>query len=368
MDSQAKISVAIVIPGGIGTGRNSIGVPVLERIVKLLAKDYTVTVFQLFRTNEDYRPDGFRIISIPSENRIVRMLKFLCEFRRYHQRDHFTVVHGFWINPCGFLAVVAGKLFSIKSIVSVQGGDAIFLRSINYGQLRNSFSRKIAWWTLRNATEVTALTKYLVDNLNSIEPIRRDIGVIPFGVDTSVFSFKGKKMSSPVKILNIGNLYPVKDQVTLLRAFKIISEKVPCELTIIGEGILESQLRKTISELGLLAKVSILRPLPYDALPLFYHEADVMMHTSLSEGQGVVLAEAMSCGVVVCGTRVGLLYDLPECCVSVPVGDYEKLAFEVLTLLGDVMLFDEKKKRALGWATKYTLSWTVGEFKKIYSF
>ena len=35
--TQNRTSIAIIIPGGIGTGKGNLGVPVLERLVKLLS-------------------------------------------------------------------------------------------------------------------------------------------------------------------------------------------------------------------------------------------------------------------------------------------------------------------------------------------
>jgi glycosyltransferase involved in cell wall biosynthesis len=363
---KADVSIAIIIPGGIGTGKYSNGVPILERIVKLLAQDYAVTVFQLFRTNEGYHPEGFRLVSISSRSRIIRGLKFLWIFWKHNKGVKFKIVHGFWINPSGFLAVLTGKIFRIRSVVSIQGGDAIALPSIHYGQLRNPISKAIIGWTLSHADVVTALTKYLVDNLAKEKLYIKNIKIVPFGVDTDVFRFQEKQISRPVKMLNIGNLYPVKDQVTLLRTFKIISEKIPCELTIIGEGVLEAQLRRWIVKLDLVGKASIVRPVPYERLSEFYREAGIMVHTSMSEGQGVVIAEAMSSGLLVCGTRVGLLYDLPECCVAVTVGDHEQLAREVLLHLDNPALISDKIKKSITWARTHSLLWTVNAFKEIY--
>ena len=81
--------------------------------------------------------------------------------------------------------------------------------------------------------------------------------------------------------------------------------------------------------------VSFIAPLPYEQLPAYYSKADILLHTSLSEGQSEVVTEAMSSGVLVCGTKVGLMYDEPSCCVAVDVRDHVALADRVLEILKD---------------------------------
>lgn len=362
-----KRNIAIIIPGGIGTGHNNIGVPVLERIIRLLSTNFNITVFQLYKVNENFSVSGFELIDIYSPYPIVKNIKFLFAFWRLHRNRQFKSVHGFWAFPCGFLAMLMGKFFRIKSIVSVLGGDAIALPEIQYGQMLSPLKRKLILWTLREATEVNALTQYLIDNLSREGLERKDIKIIPWGIDTSLFVFNEKQVSEPVQFLHIGNLHPVKDQETLLRAFKIINDKISARLVIIGEGISEGRIRNLITELGLQDKITIRGLLPYEELPAYYKNADVLLHTSLSEGQSEVVTEAMSCGVLVCGTRTGLIYDLPDCCLSVPVQDFKTLGKEVIELLSDAQRMKEIRSNAYAWSQVYTIHWTAKRIAELYS-
>jgi glycosyltransferase involved in cell wall biosynthesis len=113
-------------------------------------------------------------------------------------------------------------------------------------------------------------------------------------------------------------------------------------------------------------KVAIRGLLPYEELPNYYKNADVLLHTSLSEGQSEVVTEAMSSGVLVCGTRVGLMYDLPNCCLSVPVQDFEILGFSVLKLLNDPQRIKEIRSNAYAWSKIHTIHWTADRIKELY--
>ena len=106
--------------------------------------------------------------------------------------------------------------------------------------------------------------------------------------------------------------------------------------------------------------------MPYETLRSHYHQADVLLHTSLSEGQSEVVTEAMSAGVIVCGTNVGLLFDLPDCCVSVRVKDHQALAQKVIDVLRKPDQLAALRHNAKTWASAHSISWTVGEIKKLY--
>ena len=366
MDSKKlKQRIGIIVPGGIGTGHNNIGVPVLERIVMLLSADFEITVFSLFKINENYKQTNFELISISGSGTLSKTLKFIVLFIRHHFKKRFHVVHGFWGMPSGFVAVLMGKFFRIKSIVSVLGGDAISLPEINYGQLQKKIPRVLVLWALSEADEVIALTRYLSDNLKA-HSLKREIRVIPWGIDTSLFNFEDRPLSQPIRFLHIANLNAVKDQATMLKAFKIISDKVPSVLNIIGEGVMEAQVKTMVTDLNLMDKVNFLGILPYEKLPDHYHEADILLHTSLSEGQSEVVTEAMSSGVIVCGTKVGLLYDVPDCCVSVPVRDFQGLANEVFRLLNDPERISKIKQRAHSWTSHHSIHWTAEQISESY--
>jgi glycosyltransferase involved in cell wall biosynthesis len=361
-----KRNIAIIIPGGIGTGRNNIGVPVLEQIIRLLSVDFHITVFQLFPVNPGYRAQGFDLVEIYSRNAIIKYIRLFLFFRKAHRKKNFEVVHGFWIIPNGFFAVLFGKVFRIKSVVSVLGGDAISLPEIAYGQLRKPWYRKIAFWTLQHAHESNALTSYLAINLQKSGFHRENFKIIPWGIDTRLFTYRNEDLPHVVRFLHIGNLHPVKDQRTLLLAFHEIKKHIRTKLLIIGEGILEAQIRSLISELGLEEEVEIKGLVPYAELHEFYHQSDVLLHTSLSEGQSEVVTEAMYSGLLVCGTKVGLIHDLGHCCVAVNVGDYKALAIEVLQLIADPEKVRVMRKQAHAWASEHSIHWTVGAYKSCY--
>jgi len=362
-----KPAIAIIMPGGIGTGKDNFGVPVLENIVKLLAPRFSITVFQLYKSNADYVSEGFELIDIHSSSAFIRIVKFFWVFTKKQRVNKFQVLHGFWALPSGFLAVLAGKLFRIKSIVSLLGGDTVSLPEIHYGQLQTRMGRKFVLWTLHHTDVLMAPSTHAIRTLKPFGLKARSVAYIPMGVDPALFTFREKPVGSPVRFISVGTLSPVKDHVTLLKAFRILKDQIPCQLHIIGMGGLQAELVALASAWGLEDHIFFLGQDSNMRIVGHYHESDILIHTSLSEGHPMVVQEAMSCGVLVCATQVGLVSELTDCCVVVPVRNPEVLAEEILRLLADHVRMKSMRVMARHWVEKHPLSWTIEKIAQLYT-
>ena len=107
-------------------------------------------------------------------------------------------------------------------------------------------------------------------------------------------------------------------------------------------------------------------PVVYSAMPEHYAWADMMLHTSLYEGQGIVIAEAAMCGVLIAGTSVGLISDLGDSgTVAVPPGDFRLLADKVLESLNNPAVGEEKRRIAFAWAKEHDFLWMVDQYKTL---
>jgi len=136
-------------------------------------------------------------------------------------------------------------------------------------------------------------------------------------------------------LASVGRLVPVKDHRTLLEACAIMDTGRPWRLAIFGEGPLEAELKTHAAQLGIGERVLFAG---YVEDPMAcYAAADLVVVSSLSEGFGNVLIEAMASGVPVISTdaphgpreiladgRFGTL---------VPVGDVKSLAAAMAHML-----------------------------------
>lgn len=358
--------IAVWIYGGIGTGHFSQGYPMLEKILVELSSSFEIVIYSKYLTNKGYSSSNFTIRTAPSSVRWspFRWFLMIIYFLRDHRQTRFHLLFAFWGYPSGFFVTCLSKVFKIPSAVYVLGSDVSGIASINFGILHKPILRKIALWTYKNTSLLLAVSEFQKQQLANYG-ITRTI-VVPWGIEKRQYKFTVKKRNSVLRIIHVGHLTPIKDQSTLLRAFALIAKGNPAELRIYGEDFMNGTLQKLCNELDITTKVHFLGIIPYHQMPEHYAWADMMLHTSLSEGQSMALAEAAACGVLLAGTRVGLLYDLGEDCgVIADVGDYKTLAAKVLSVLEDERLWNRKVDNARRWAETHDLSWTINELEQL---
>lgn len=109
----------------------------------------------------------------------------------------------------------------------------------------------------------------------------------------------------------VGRLVPVKDQLTLLRAFArtlattggVAEDGRPLQLVLIGEGPLREMLETKASELGIAHACRFLGS--RDDLPALYRGMDLFALPSVAEGISNTILEAMASGLPVAASDVG---------------------------------------------------------------
>jgi glycosyltransferase involved in cell wall biosynthesis len=171
------------------------------------------------------------------------------------------------------------------------------------------------------------------------------------------------------RLVHVGALTPVKDQMTLLRAFAELRQSIPAAtLEIVGGGPLRDLLERSARALGVAEGVTFRGDVAHDELPTVYAAASVFVLSSRHEAQGMVALEAGACCRPVVGTRVGVLPELePEAGITVPVRDAHALAEALAAVLGD-----SARRQKLGAAARalvekdFSLDGCVERFRQIY--
>jgi glycosyltransferase involved in cell wall biosynthesis len=105
-------------------------------------------------------------------------------------------------------------------------------------------------------------------------------------------------------IANIARFHPVKDQATLVQAFRTVASARPdVDLLLVGDGPLHSELLAHVRRLDLVSRVHFLGV--RDDVPEILAAADVFCLTSLSEAASLTLLEAMMTGLPVVVSNAG---------------------------------------------------------------
>ena len=367
--------IAMLFPGSLGSTDTPLHVPEHVDLLDRLSRQFEIIAYTLVKPDGDastFKCGKAKVKYVNArydDKAWKKVLAFYGAIAIDHRSEPFDAFHGLKAIACGLSAVMLGSRFRKKSIVSLQGGEAANLPEIDYGDLRKQPLKGLTLRTCRGADVLTALTQFQSDALQLHGIRNSDLHVIPYGASELFFDqSQNKTLSPPYNILHIGDLNRVKDQPTLLRAFKIISGQVDARLRVIGADYMQGELQGLAKELQIIDRVEFLGYIKHQELGKHLQWAHMLLHSSLYEGQGLVIAEAAASGVPVCGTRVGLIADLEgSCCSAVPIGDFRGLAEATLALLSDSAKYQSMKKRAAEWASEHTAQWTAEQFAGLYN-
>ena len=169
-----------------------------------------------------------------------------------------------------------------------------------------------------------------------------------------------------IHIVAAGRLVPAKGFATLIEASALLArEGTAFTLTIQGDGPLRDALAAQIAHAGLADRVTLAG---YGHLDAAFAAADLVVSSSLREGFGNVLVEAMAAGAPVLATRSGG----PESFIAdsvngflCPAADPPALAGAMATLLADPASRNAVRAAALETARGYTIARSTAVFERL---
>jgi glycosyltransferase involved in cell wall biosynthesis len=240
---------------------------------------------------------------------IVSMFFSVLKLSRVHRPD---IIHAHWLIPVGLVAALSSKFTNVPVVVTAHGGDAFGMKGRLARLLKTLTMRNSDAWTAN--TEGTAAAAFGTDQLDS-----QKLSVIPMGVDASLFAsgnrteLRGELDSEVLLILFVGRLVEKKGVRHLIEAAAhlINQRSIELQLWIVGDGECSTRLKELAACLEIEAHVRFFGAVPNNSLPDYYAAADLFVAPSVvdqsgdTEGQGVVIIEAMAAGVAVVASRVG---------------------------------------------------------------
>ena len=227
-----------------------------------------------------------------------------------------------------------------------------------------TLSNPYNWWTTQLYKHATryALSKidYFIADSNYIKKFIINEGVLPNKtfilhnpVDLSKFGPK-YGIQKQIDILFIGRLSIEKGVEVLINAFKFVSENR--KILIIGDGPLYKKLE--IMTRNTSKNIKFQGWVDNEELPNFIRKAKILVVPSLSEPQGVVVIEAMACGIPVIGSNTGGIPDMIEHDRNgwlVEPNNPEILGKTIERVLSNENLIESTSKEALKTALKFSL-------------
>lgn len=281
-----------------------------------------------------------------------------------HRRRPFDVLHAFWADEPGFTAALAGKLVRRPVIVTVAGGELVYLPAIGYGTQESPYRRWIIRAAMAGADLISAGSRYQLELVRQHHVAEAKLRLAPLGVDCRRFQPASTTIHSPV-VVQAASLVPVKNQWLLLESFRLARRQTPeLHLRVAGDGPLAEPLRRQVAELNLAHTVSWAGRIPYPEMPPFYGRGTVYLQSSRHESQGMAVLEAMACGLPVLGTPVG---SLPEVAARPPQWGAAALADQLVELLQDPAAYRSASSQAREQAIQqFSLPTAAARFQELY--
>ncbi len=218
---------------------------------------------------------------------------------KVREMEDIDLIHAHGALPCGHAAMVIGGKMGIPFVVSVHGLDGFYEEQV--GPAMRGWCRRTAERVYGSARRVICISEKVRERLG--REFSGNAEVIYNGVDAEMFC-PGVETKSPLTVLSVGNLIPIKGHAELLKAFARVSEAVPaCVLEIFGDGPERDKLMRLAGELGISERVVFHGRQGREKIAEAMQRCAVFALPSSFEGLGCVYLEAMASGKAAIGCR-----------------------------------------------------------------
>jgi N-acetyl-alpha-D-glucosaminyl L-malate synthase BshA len=222
------------------------------------------------------------------------------------RREKLDILHVHYAIPHAVCAILGKQMArsNSKIVTTLHGTDITVL---GYDPSLTDAIR----FGIEHSDAVTAVSNALVqETYQLIQPEKEIIPIYNF-IDERIFE---KIPSSRLKeeygirsdekvIIHVSNFRSIKRVPDVVKVFVRILENMPAKLLLIGDGPEMTVVSNLVSDFGLDQDVLFLGK--QDNLEELYSISDLMLLLSQKESFGLVLLEAMACGVPCIGTNVG---------------------------------------------------------------
>lgn len=292
------------------------------------------------------------------------------------RKNKYDVINTHFYAPSGPTGMVLSLLFSIPNVLYIHGADVYDPTRLNKtpaGKGILSFLLRLsAKIQSRFAKKIACQSSNTKENIITYIAPKKDITVIPLPFAKPVHPKSSKKSLGldPKKyyILSAGRVVKRKGYDYLIKALAHLPERI--HALIMGDGPELENLRHLATELRLTERVHFLGFVQSDEDKYkYYASADAYVLSSLHEGMGIVVQEAMEFGLPIVATNHGGQVDLVSENINgllVPPQDSPALAEAILTVYRSKPLARKFSKNNLEIIKKYYAPQIADEYLRVF--
>ncbi|MGX4202364.1 N-acetyl-alpha-D-glucosaminyl L-malate synthase BshA [Bacillus sp. JK74] len=286
-------------------------------------------------------------------------------------RENLDIIHAHYALPHAVCAYLAKQMLKrdIGIVTTLHGTDITVL---GYDPSLKDLIR----FAIEASDRVTAVSTALAgETYDLIKPDKKIETIYNF-IDERVYlkknteSIKEKHGILPDEkvVIHVSNFRKVKRVKDVICVFRNIAANTKAKLLLVGDGPEKCVAWQLVEKYGLQDQVLLLGN--QDRVEELYSISDLKLLLSEKESFGLVLLEAMACGVPCIGTNIGGIPEVIKDQVSgflVEVGDIQAASEKALAVLEDKQLSKRLTDHALKMVeTAFSSQRIVSQYERIY--
>lgn len=286
------------------------------------------------------------------------------------KREKLDVLHAHYAIPHAVCAILAKQMVDseVKIVTTLHGTDITVLGYEHSLQ-------KLIKFGIEKSDYVTAVSHSLAEETKALVAPDKEIHTVHNFIDERVYKLQPIStlkeelgLLDEKVVIHVSNFREVKRVEDIIRVFERIQQEVNAKLLLVGDGPEMSVILELVDSLDLQHQVLFLGK--QENVEELYGISDLMLLLSEKESFGLVLLEAMACGVPCIGTNIGGIPEVIEHGVTgytCDVGDIDRISQYAITLLTDDDLHEEIAHNCLqAVQTTFQSSQIISQYENIY--
>jgi len=283
------------------------------------------------RVNENIVKDNinYSLISI-QKNKFLTHLYFFYKSCKLINQKNPHIIHGISFFPVGVLCIFYKFFFNRTTVIHAHASDVYFINKF--------LMRYLGSFIINYLDLVISITDHLSEFLARRTNCRHD-KIFRLPISTNFHpSKKVKKVSSPLRILWIGNFRPLKGTKTMIKCYNLVQAKLDARLTIVGGNKSEKSSKymiecmQFINNFKLEDNIKFTGSISSKQISNEYKNHDILVISSYSEGFPSIILEAAVNSLPIVSTNVGGISEFLSSDCLVSPGDHIGLAKKIITI------------------------------------
>lgn len=286
----------------------------------LVRRGHEITVLTAYLKgySKDEDLDGIRVLRIPSLRREAFradlkamggfVLSGLWAGYRLIKSWQPDLIHVHFAVPAGALAWVLSRLTSAPYVMTVHLGDVpggVPEKTGGWFKWVMPFTHSI-WRDAKQVIAVSEFTRQL-----ALKHYKREIKVIPNGVDILQLSPASIRVQEPPRIVFAGRFMEQKNLLQIVRTLVQLRD-LHWQCVMIGDGPLMPDIRGAIAEYDLQERFLLTGWLTPEEVLDWFDKSDILFMPSFSEGLPVVGVQALAKGLAIIVSKIGGFLDIVD--------------------------------------------------------